>query len=144
MGELYINGKDAYTEWGVRMGRGFLDELEAFLPLKEYITNDNTTKDGVEYCEYVPKVNEREVTLPFTLKGASKEDYLAKKRAFTDMLYHTQEIVISVPNVSADLFKLRYRNGTSYGRSLSGTFCKFSIKFVEANPADRKIEEESL
>ena len=27
MAELIINGKDAFTEWGIRMGDGFLDTL---------------------------------------------------------------------------------------------------------------------
>lgn len=37
MNELLINGKDAYTTWGVRMGRGFLDAIGASSPMKDFI-----------------------------------------------------------------------------------------------------------
>ena len=38
-GELLINGKDAWTTWGVCMGEGFLDSIDAPVPMKDYIEN---------------------------------------------------------------------------------------------------------
>ena len=40
-GELYINGKDAWTSWGVSMGDGFLDALDAPLQMKDYIESES-------------------------------------------------------------------------------------------------------
>lgn len=37
MNELLINGENAYTTWGVRMGEGFLDVIGASSPMKEFI-----------------------------------------------------------------------------------------------------------
>lgn len=68
MTELIINGKDAFTEWGVRMGDGFLDTLNGYFPMKEYITNNDRTQDGVQYVG-TPKVNERSIVLNFTMEG---------------------------------------------------------------------------
>ena len=48
MTELIINGKDAFTEWGIRMGDGFLDTRNGYFPMKEYITNNARTQDGVQ------------------------------------------------------------------------------------------------
>ena len=68
MAELIINGKDAFTEWGIRMGDGFLDTLNGYFPMKEYITNNDRTQDGVQYVG-TPKVNERSLVLNFTMEG---------------------------------------------------------------------------
>ena len=70
MTELIINGKDAFTEWGIRMGDGFLDTLNGYFPMKEYITNNDRTQDGVQYVG-TPKVNERSLTLNFTMEWKS-------------------------------------------------------------------------
>ena len=45
-GELYINGNDAWTTWGVNMGDGFLDAIDAPLPMKDYIENSSRTEHG--------------------------------------------------------------------------------------------------
>ena len=48
-GELIINGKDAYTEWGLSMGDNFLDALgekagkKDYLPQRFIFSNVNTT-----------------------------------------------------------------------------------------------------
>ena len=39
MNELLINGENAYTTWGVRMGEGFLDVIGASAPMKDFIEN---------------------------------------------------------------------------------------------------------
>lgn len=46
MSELLINNKDAYTIWGVRMGKGFLDVLGASSPMKEFIENKSRLEHG--------------------------------------------------------------------------------------------------
>lgn len=33
-GDLIINGKDAFSTWGVRMGDGFLDAIDGFNLMK--------------------------------------------------------------------------------------------------------------
>ena len=46
MNELLINGENAYTIWGVRMGDGFLDVLGASSPMKEFIENKSRLEHG--------------------------------------------------------------------------------------------------
>ena len=41
-GDLFINGKDAFSTWGVRMGDGFLDAIDGFNQMKDYIENEST------------------------------------------------------------------------------------------------------
>lgn len=137
IGELFINGKDAYMEWGVNMGDKFLDALGEKAGKKEYITNDNKLKDGIEYCDAVPKANERQLTLTFTITGSSPSDFTAKKDAFFDEL-DKGDVSIKVPDDSAKVYHLKFKDSTgSYAQTIERTFCKVGIKFVEPNPRNR-------
>lgn len=52
-GDLIINGKDAFITWGVRMGDGFLDAIDGFNEMKDYIEMKavlNTAKDDNRQC----------------------------------------------------------------------------------------------
>lgn len=136
MRSLIINTKDALTTWGVRMYDGFLDSLNTAAPLKEYVTNSNRLKDGVQYCNTVPKLDERDVTLTFTLTGKNHNDFLAKKTAFLEELYKSN-VEIEVPDDSDAVYFLKYVKCTVYGQNISRTFAKIGVNFKEPNPARR-------
>lgn len=76
MNELLINGENAYTTWGVRMGEGFLDVIGASAPMKDFIENKSRLEHGKRVIINNPKVDEREITLSFTIEGNSQSDYL--------------------------------------------------------------------
>ena len=138
IGELFINGKDAYKEWGVNMGDRFLDALGEKAGKKEYITNDNKLKDGIEYCDTVPKTNERQLTLTFTITGSLPSHFTAKKDAFFDEL-DKGDVSIKVPADSTKVYHLKFKDSTgSYALNTKRTFCKVGIKFVEPNPRNRE------
>lgn len=69
MNELLINGENAYTTWGVRMGEGFLDVIGASAPMKDFIENKSRLEHGKRVIINNPKVDEREITLSFTIEG---------------------------------------------------------------------------
>lgn len=136
MTELIINGKDAYQEWGVRMGEGFLDTLNGYYPLKEYITNNDRTQDGVQYFS-APKVNERNLTLNFTIEGSDKGDFTVKNRAFAEMM-RKGDVTIQVPADSPDVYHLKYTGKScTFARNTERTFAKIGLAFVEPNPKNR-------
>ena len=58
-GELYINGKDAWVTWGVNMGDGFLDALDAPLQMKEYIDNERRLEQGKRMITSIAMVDSR-------------------------------------------------------------------------------------
>lgn len=137
MSELLINNKDAFREWGVRMGDGFLDEIDAFLPMKEYIENESPLEHGKRVLTTNAKINSRELTLAFTIEGSSEADYRAKKKAFEAELCKGG-ITIEVPALGSEVYKLIYKGvSISYGMNLARTFGKISTKFEEPNPMDR-------
>lgn len=136
MTELIINGKDAYQEWGVRMGEGFLDTLNGYYPLKEYITNNDRTQDGVQYFG-APKVNERSLTLNFTIEGSDKDDFTVKNRAFAEMM-RKGDVTIQVPADRPDVYHLKYTGKScTFARNVERTFSKIGLAFIEPNPTNR-------
>ncbi len=136
-GELYINGKDAWTTWGVNMGDGFLDALDAPLQMKEYIENESRLEHGKRMITANAKVDSREITLGFTIMGASESDYRAKRKAFLSEL-QAGTFTVKVPILGADLYKLVYTGRSiSYGLSADRMFGHFTMKATEPNPADR-------
>ena len=137
MSDLLINTQDAYTTWGVRMGEGFLDVLGASSPMKEFIENKSRLEHGKRVIINDPKIDEREITLSFTIEGNSQSDYQAKKKAFFEELYKGV-VDIQVPANSNEIYHLIYigKSG-AYAQSLDQTFGKISAKFNEPNPANR-------
>ena len=137
MSDLLINTQDAYTTWGVRMGEGFLDVLGASSPMKEFIENKSRLEHGKRVIINDPKIDEREITLSFTIEGNSQSDYQAKKKAFFEDLYKGV-VDIQVPANSNEIYHLIYLGkSVAYAQSLDHTFGKISAKFNEPNPANR-------
>lgn len=136
-GELYINGKDAWVTWGVNMGDGFLDALDAPLQMKEYIENESRLEHGKRMITANAKVDSREITLGFTIMGTSESDYRTKRKAFLSEL-QAGAFTVKVPILGADVYKLVYTGRSiSYGLSSDRTFGHFTMKATEPNPADR-------
>lgn len=137
--ELFINGKDAWTEWGVSMGDGFVDAIDAFVPMKEYIENDSRLEHGKRVLVTTPRLASRELTLHFTIKGVSEADFRSKRRAFENEL-RKGRVTVMVPALNDEVYHLLYlgRN-VSYALNRSRTFAAISAKFEEPNPSDRTL-----
>lgn len=136
MSELYINGKDALTEFGVRMGEGFLDAIYSPFHLKEFIENKSRLEDGKSVIYSNPKIDERDVTLTFNLEGISQTEYRNKYRAFKTEL-EKGKIEIKVPELGEEIYRLTYQKSVNFAMNTSRTFSKISCKFNEPNPSTR-------
>jgi hypothetical protein len=136
-GDLYINGKDAWDTWGVRMGDGFLDAIDGFNEMKDYIEDESRLEHGKRVITDNAKVDSREITLQFTIEGVSESDYRTKKKSFqTEM--EKGAVNIKVPALGNEVYKLVYSGkSVSYGLSLDRCFGKVSSKFEEPNPMNR-------
>ena len=136
-GDLFINGKDAFSTWGVRMGDGFLDAIDGFNQMKDYIENESRLEHGKRVITDNARVDSREITLQFTIEGDSESDYRTKKKAFQTEL-EKGAVSIKVPVLGSEVYKLVYLGkSVSYGLSFDRRFGKVSSKFEEPNPADR-------
>ncbi|MCR5697773.1 MAG: hypothetical protein K6G73_12440 [Marinilabiliaceae bacterium] len=142
MSELLINGNDAETTYGVKMGKGFLNALLAPCQVKEYVTNESRNEHGTRY--YVPNgapyLQERAVTLSFVLKGESPQDFYTKQAAFMALLYGGY-ITLCVPEWDSNIvFKLYYTgNGCTWNMNTKRTIATLTLKFTEPNPNNRTV-----
>ena len=137
-GQLYINEKDAWTTWGVRMDDGFLDAIDAPLPMKDYIENESRLEHGKHMITMNAKVDSREITLGFTIAGTSESDYRAKKKSFQSEL-QSGAFTLKVPALGEEVYHLVYTgNSINYGLSLDRTFGHFTMKVTDPNPMNRE------
>lgn len=130
---------------GIRMGNGFIEDLETPADQKDYVTNSIRTQHGDSIVAVRPKLTSRSVTLEFVIIGTTRngktahDDYESKKDAFLELL-HNGYMTISVPYSRTDVYRLwAQMKSTTYGKGISegGAIGKMSVKFLEANPTDR-------
>lgn len=136
-GELFINGKDAWDVWGVNMGDGFPSAIDAFVPMKGYIENEERSQNGKSVLLSLRRVAARDVTLKFTVKGKDAADFRNKRNAFEQEL-QSGFASINVPELGTQVYHLIYTGkSVSYAMNRARTFCTMSAKFEEPNPANR-------
>lgn len=136
-GDLFINGKDAWNTWGVRMGDGFLDAIDSFNEMKDYIEDESRLEHGKRLITENVRVSSREITLQFTIEGSSENDYRIKKKSFQEEL-EKGNVNIKVPILGNEIYRLVFLGKSiSYGLSPDRCFGKVSSKFCEPNPTNR-------
>ena len=137
-GELFINNKDAWVTWGVNMADGFIDVIDAPLPMKDYIENESRLEHGKRVITDNAKIDSREITLGFTITGTSESDYRQKKDAFQSELQQGA-LTVKISSLGNAIYHLVYLGkNISYGLSLNRNFGKLSAKFCEPNPMNRE------
>lgn len=136
---LLINGNDAWETYGIKMGNDFLDSLNAFPTMKDYIENTSRLEHGKRVMTTNVKVDSATVSLTFLLEGTSQDDFKTKRAAFMEVLVKG-EVTIQVPKDSDDVYHLIYKKGTSYAQNYQRTFCKIVCSFEEPNPMNRTKE----
>jgi hypothetical protein len=146
-GDLEINGIDVYERWGCSMGDNFLNTLLDIPPLKGFIENKGARSHGKQVM-YDPAdwVDERNITLTFTLIAKSPEELLVAKAAFEVELLHPHPplggMELRVPSIQPDVYyHLTYLSSASFAFSGSRCSCKLSVRFNEPNPKDRNKKE---
>lgn len=137
-GQLYINGKDAYTYWGVGMGDNFIDNIETPASIKNLPSNESRLEHGKRVItdESIVRLASRDVTLQFHICGNSQSDYLDKKKAFIQEL-QKGKIDISIPSRGSEVYHLVFQ-GKQVSFPQTTMEGKLSAKFEEPNPADRE------
>lgn len=133
-GKLFINGKDAYLQWGIFLEDGSRDKLIMGVPLKDFIENKSRLEHGKQVFYNAPRKDDREVELVFcfTKPGNFVENY----QAFLDELYKGQVVLKYTDAGLNATFYLTYLSCRSLNTvSYAG---KCSVRFNEPNPNNRK------
>ena len=137
-GQLTINGRDAYTTWGVSLGEGSVAELLTAPDVKDYVTNDCPNEDGVRVM--IPsdglKYKQRQVQLTINISSRNGADYLEKYRSFVSTL--KKDITIwRLSEDSSVTYRLVYEKMENFSQ-VDFKLAKFVLNMIEPNPANRK------
>lgn len=136
-GDLIINNKDAYTEWGMSMGDGFIENMLIPSAMKPFVENASRLEHGKRVLVNSPKVEPREVTVTFHIQGKTETEYMGHYKQFLNEL-QGGTIHIKIPKVGNEVYKLIYQRATSFTQNYKRTSSKLSVKFEEPNPMDRE------
>lgn len=131
-----INGKDAYTTWGIFMDETALSTLMTPVPNKEFISNKYRSKDGKRVIKHNPRLDEREITLSFNMSAKSPEEFLANYAKFCDEVLATGELVIHTSFLPKVWYRCIYLSCTQFSECIR-ELAKFSLKLNEPDPSDR-------
>ena len=134
-GEVTINGKDAFTAWGICFTEQAISNLMLMPPpLKSYTTNGNAGMHGVQVLG-TPMVNERDVSLELHIIANTREQMFLRLRAFTNDVLKNGTLKIKT-KYSNDIYTLIYLNCSQIS-SFNGKIAKFLIRCTEPNPNSR-------
>lgn len=86
-GRLYIDGRDAYTEFGVWVVEGGWNELLSYPPLKPVVYNDWQEEDGVEVDLSDPILDSQEVSIKIAIRGYN-DRFESLIKLLSDRAYH--------------------------------------------------------
>ena len=110
---LFIDGKDAFTEFGVFVSEGGYNDLVAFPSLKSVKSIDWQEEDGIEADLSAPVLDTKEFSMKFVFTGKNSR-YGGFIELLSDKSYHTfnfREIgrtcrlrMVSHTNLDTDLF----------------------------------------
>lgn len=123
---MTINGIKAET-FGVAMGDGFLNELKAPAPLKEFISNDCRLIDGKEVIHNNPKKEAREVTLIFNIEGGNPDEFNKNYNRFLELLYKGKITI----GILGETYELTYLRSAQFAMNWSRTFSKVGVKLLQ-------------
>lgn len=135
LGDLYINSQDAWGQWKVAMGDGFIENLLVPAGNKEFIENESRLENGKRVITTNPKVASRDVTLTFNIHGDTTTEYLSNYAAFVAVL-QTGAVKIRVPAINMT-FNLIYKKSTSFNLGRARMDSSLAVKFEEPDPTGR-------
>lgn len=135
-GQLYINGKDAYTTWGIFMDDTALSTLMTPASNKEFISNKYRAKNGKRVIIHNPCLDEREITVGFNMTAKDKASFLTNYAKFCNDVLATGEVVLHSSFQAKVWYRCVYLSCTQFSQ-FRQEMAKFSLKLNEPDPSDR-------
>ena len=137
-GQLYINGMDAYTTWGIFLEETALSALMTPAPNKEFISNKYRSKDGKTVIKHNPRLDEREITITFNMTAKDADTFMANYAKFCEEVLAKGELVIRTRFQSNVWYRCIYLSCNQFSQFIQ-EMAKFSLKLNEPDPSDRGV-----
>ena len=140
-GMLKINGKDAYTEWGVSLTDGAMSALMTPPPLKALVENESRLQHGkrvIKDSDYV-MMDERDISLPIHISAKDEDEFIRKYEKFCSEVLMKCYIDLWTPYQPNTIYRLLYISCRQCQVFMNG-LAKFMLNCNEPNPDDRGLE----
>lgn len=134
-GELFINGEDAYLQWGISMDDTSLSELMTPPANKAFIENESRLQHGKRVVVANPKLDQRNLTLQINLTAPTEEQFFVRYSNFCKVLA-TGVLHLKTKYQPGVVYKTIYLSCGQFSQFMRG-IGKFSLKLNEPNPNDR-------
>ena len=135
-GQLYINGSDAYTTWGISLENSSgLSALIAPAPLKDMVENASAIENGKRVVRTDRPQDERTVTLNIHLVAPDETTFWSKYASFCSELAGGA-VNIKTSFQSTIEYHFDYLSCSQFSEWQRG-IAKFTLRLVEPNPASR-------
>lgn len=138
-GELFINGKDAYTEWGISMDTSSLSALMTPAPNKDMPENKSRLNDGKSVIAdaSLVKKDERTLNLTINLTARTEDEFFSRYTSFCNEL-DGGFLNITTKYQEGVVYKTVYKSCQQFSQFMRG-IAHFSLRLEEPNPKDRGI-----
>lgn len=138
IGEMFINGKDAYLAWGIYLDSSGVSTLMTPPPNKEYIFNTSPLVHGQMLAsrDVDIKLASRDISLGLYFTAPTKETFLNRYNAFCNDILAHGKLDINVKYLPGVVFKCVYSSCSQFQEWMFG-LAKFELKLTELNPMDR-------
>jgi len=139
VGDLTINGYDAFTRWGLNLEDGGVSALMTPAPSKTYIESKSRLNHGKKVLTSLVRYDERELTLPFHIVAKTKDDFFSLYAKFCDEVLAAGTFELQTRYVPDVVYRLVYLSCTQFSQFIQ-ELAVFSLKVCEPDPTDRKVE----
>lgn len=131
--EFTINGKNAYSIFGITLDETSLGALMTPPPMKERVSSNSRLEHGVRVVTNdTPYVDSRDLTLQINISASSQSDFLSKYALFCEEL-KTGVLDISVLGTTYHCLYLSCQQFSQFMRGIG----KFVLRLQEYNPSNR-------
>lgn len=134
--QLYINGKNAFEEWGITMDSTALSALMTPPSLKDFISNKVRNKAGKQVYLKNALFDEREITIGFNMTAQDEEEFLNNYAKFCAEVLATGQLTIHTSFLPDIWFRCIYISCTQFSEFIR-QMAKFSLKLNEPDPTNR-------
>lgn len=138
-GELFINGKDAYAEWGVSMDTASLSALMTPAGNKDLPENKSRLEHGKRVITdaSIVRVDERQITLTINLTAKNEVEFFSRYSSFCKELA-TGKLNIHTKYQPGVIYRTIYKSCNQFSQFMRG-IAHFSLRLEEPNPTDRNL-----
>ena len=135
-GQLYINGSDAYTTWGISLDSTGLSAILTPPPLKDMIQNASALEHGTRVVRTGRKYDSRTITVNFNISAPTEASFMTRYNNFCSQVLATGQLNITTSFTGIKVFRFDYLSCQSFSEYSRGVG-KFVLRLFESNPDDR-------